>query len=123
MGFPVDETDRLLTTTRSVRRRLDLERDVPEDVLLDCIDIAEQAPTGGNQTSRRWLVIRDPATKAALADLYRESGGNWVMENAEIEIGKTFGRGGALRAKHGPIGVFGDFSALIFNPGDKVGFD
>ena len=67
MGFPVDETDRLLTTTRSVRRRLDLERDVPEDVLLDCIDIAEQAPTGGNQTSRRWLVVRDPATKAALA--------------------------------------------------------
>jgi nitroreductase len=83
MGFPVDETDRLLTTTRSVRRRLDLERDVPEDVLLDCIDIAEQAPTGGNQTSRRWLVVRDPATKAALADLYRESGGNWIMENAE----------------------------------------
>ena len=50
MGFPVDETDRLLTTTRSVRRRLDLERDVPENILLDCIDIAEQAPTGGNQT-------------------------------------------------------------------------
>ena len=103
MGFPVDETDRLLTTTRSVRRRLDLERYVPEDVLLDCIDIAEQAPTGGNQTSRRWLVVRDPATKAALADLYRESGGNWIMENAEKFAGsghrneRTLQSGGGVK--------------------------
>ena len=77
MAFPTDETDRLLSTTRSVRRRLDLEREVPEELLLDCIDLAEQAPTGGNQTSRRWLIIRDPDTKAALADLYREAGGDW----------------------------------------------
>ena len=83
MAFPTDETDRLLSTTRSVRRRLDLERDVSEDLILDCIDLAEQAPTGGNQTSRRWLVIRDPDTKAALADLYREAGGDWIVENAE----------------------------------------
>ena len=83
MAFPVGETDRLLSTTRSVRRRLDLEREVPEELLLDCIDLAEQAPTGGNQTSRRWLIIRDPDTKAALADLYREAGGDWIVENAE----------------------------------------
>ncbi|SVA04259.1 uncharacterized protein METZ01_LOCUS57113 [marine metagenome] len=83
MAFPIGETDRLLSTTRSVRRRLDLEREVPEELLLDCIDLAEQAPTGGNQTSRRWLVIRDPDTKAALADLYREAGGDWIVENAE----------------------------------------
>jgi len=83
MAFPVGETDRLLSTTRSVRRRLDLEREVPEELLLDCIDLAEQAPTGGNQTSRRWLIIRDPETKAALADLYREAGGDWIVENAE----------------------------------------
>ena len=83
MAFPTDETDRLLSTTRSVRRRLDLEREVPEELLLDCIDLAEQAPTGGNQTSRRWLIIRDPDTKAALADLYREAGGDWIVENAE----------------------------------------
>ena len=83
MAFPIGETDRLLSTTRSVRRRLDLEREVPEELLLDCIDLAEQAPTGGNQTSRRWLIIRDPDTKAALADLYREAGGDWIVENAE----------------------------------------
>ena len=80
MPFPVDETDRLLTTTRAVRRRLDLDRPVPVEVLLECIDVAEQAPTGGNQSSRRWLVIRDPETKAALADLYRSAGGNWITD-------------------------------------------
>ena len=83
MAFPIGETDRLLSTTRSVRRRLDLEREVPEELLLDCIDLAEQAPTGGNQTSRRWLIVRDPDTKAALADLYREAGGDWIVENAK----------------------------------------
>jgi len=83
MAFPTDETDRLLSTTRSVRRRLDLERDVPEDLILGCIDLAEQAPTGGNQTSRRWLVIRDPKTKGRLADIYREAGGDWIIDNAE----------------------------------------
>ena len=83
MAFPIGETDRLLSTTRSVRRRLDLEREVPEELLLDCIALAEQAPTGGNQTSRRWLILRAPDTKAALADLYREAGGDWIVENAE----------------------------------------
>ena len=78
MPFPVEETDRLLSTTRSVRRRLDLECPVPEELILDCIDLAEQAPTGGNQPSRRWLVIRDPRVKAKLADLYREAGGSWL---------------------------------------------
>ncbi len=79
--FDVSETDRLLTTTRAVRRRLDLERPVSAEMILECIDVAEQAPTGGNQSSRRWLIVRDPDTKAALADLYRSAGGNWISEN------------------------------------------
>ena len=74
MSFNINETDRLLSTTRSVKRRLDLQREVSEEIILDCIDIAEQAPTGGNQSSRRWLVIRDPETKKEIADLYREVG-------------------------------------------------
>ena len=85
--FDTSETDRLLSTTRAVRRRLDLERPVPPDVLLDCIDLAEQAPTGGNQTSRRWLVVRDPETKQALADLYREAGGRWMSDAYDAVAG------------------------------------
>ncbi len=73
-GFDLRHTDRLLTTTRAVRKRLDFERAVPDQVILDCIDLAEQAPTGGNDASRRWIVVRDQKIKDQLGDLYRESG-------------------------------------------------
>ena len=46
MSFNIEETDRLLSTTRSVKKRLDLEREVSEELILDCIDVAELAPTG-----------------------------------------------------------------------------
>lgn len=89
--FDLDQIDHLLSTTRAVRRRLDLERPVPDDVLLRCIDLAEQAPTGGNQTNRRWLVIKDPETKRRLADLYREVGLPFLQSlatRAQAEEGK-----------------------------------
>ncbi|MCP3992115.1 MAG: hypothetical protein GY724_23795 [Actinomycetia bacterium] len=75
--------DHALMTTRGVRRRLDFERDVDDQVLLDCIDVAEQAPTGGNNGSRRWLVIRDQTTKDQMADLYLSAGVDWVIKTAE----------------------------------------
>jgi len=75
--------DRALMTTRGVRRRLDLERDVDDQVLLDCIDVAEQAPTGGNNGSRRWIIVRDQATKDRFQELYLEAGASWVIEAAE----------------------------------------
>ena len=96
--FDTGETDRLLTTTRAVRRRLDLERPVPASLVLDCIDLAEQAPTGGNQTSRRWLVVRDPDTKKALADLYREVGGDWIDDAYQQVAGTGHRNEKALRS-------------------------
>ena len=98
MPFDIGETDRLLSTTRSVRRRLDLERPVPEQLILDCIDLAEQAPTGGNQASRRWLVIRDPKVKQQVADLYREAGGAWLSERASALAGSGDPRERAARS-------------------------
>jgi len=83
MEFNLEQIDTLLSTTRAVRRRLDFTREVPDEVLLRCIDLAEQAPSGGNVTSRRWLVIRDPDTKARLAALYRDAGGRGLIETAE----------------------------------------
>lgn len=73
-GFDLDHTDRLLSTTRAVRKRLDFDRPVSDEVILECIDLAEQGPTGGNDASRRWIVVRDVETKERLGDLYRESG-------------------------------------------------
>jgi nitroreductase len=65
-------TDRILTTTRAVRKRLDLGRPVPRDVVLECLRLAIQAPTGGNSQGWRWLVIDDADKRAAVAALYRK---------------------------------------------------
>ena len=67
-------TDKLLTTTRSVRKRLDLTREVEPQVIQDCIDIAMQAPTGTNAQNWAFVVITDPAKKKCIADAYRNGG-------------------------------------------------
>ncbi len=72
--FDLEQTDRLLSTTRAVRRRLDFDRDVPDQVIFDCIDLAEQAPTGGNDASRRWIVVREEHTKQRLGEIYARNG-------------------------------------------------
>jgi nitroreductase len=63
--------DDVLTTTRSVRKRLDLTRPVEREVVLECVDIAQQAPTGSNRQSWQWMFVTDPAKKMAIADYYR----------------------------------------------------
>jgi nitroreductase len=73
----------VLTTTRAVRRRLDLEREVDQQLILDCIDVAEQAPTGGNLGSRRWIVVRDPKVRSRLAELYLEAAGRSLIETRD----------------------------------------
>jgi len=71
--FDVVQADRLLTTTRAVRKRLDLSRPVEPSVLLDCLRVASQAPSGGNGQRWRWVLVRDPAKKQAIAELYAKS--------------------------------------------------
>jgi nitroreductase len=65
--------DHLLTTTRSVRKRLDFERPVPRQVLEECLELALQAPTGSNLQQWQFLVISDEQKKARLADIYRKA--------------------------------------------------
>src|SRR5215470_9343661 len=64
--------DELLTTTRSVRRRLDLTRPVERAVIEECLAIALQAPTPANRQNWHFVVVTDPRKRAALADLYRK---------------------------------------------------
>ncbi len=66
--------DELLTTTRAVRKRLDLTRPVGRDVILECIRLAMQAPTASNAQDWRWLVITDADKRAAIAEIYRSIG-------------------------------------------------
>ena len=63
--------DELLTTTRSVRKRLDFEKPVSRDVVMKCLELALQAPTGSNAQGWQWVFVDDPAKKKALADIYR----------------------------------------------------
>jgi nitroreductase len=65
--------DELLSTTRAVRKRLDLTRPVERDLLEECLDLALQAPTGGNAQGWHFLLVTDAGRKQALAELYRKS--------------------------------------------------
>jgi len=69
-GFD-DPVDHILTTTRAVRRRLDLDRPVDPALVRECLTIALQAPTGGNNQGWHFVVVTEPATRAAIADVFR----------------------------------------------------
>jgi nitroreductase len=74
----IASVDELLTTTRSVRKRLDLTRPVGRDVILECIQLAMQAPTASNTQDWRWLVVTDADKRAAIADIYRSIGAEYL---------------------------------------------
>lgn len=70
--------DELLTTTRSVRLRLDLQRPVPREIIEECLDIAQQAPSGGNQQQWSFLVVTDEEKRRALAALYKQGWDSYI---------------------------------------------
>jgi nitroreductase len=72
--------DTLLATTRSVRKRLDFERPVPRGLIEECLALAQQAPTGGNRQLWSFVVVTDPATRAALAEIYRRGWQRYITE-------------------------------------------
>ncbi len=70
--FDLDQIDEVLSTARSVRRKLDYDRPLERQVLLDCIDVAVQAPTGIAGESWRFVVVEDKRRKQAIANIYKE---------------------------------------------------
>jgi nitroreductase len=70
----IESIDEVLSTTRAVRRRLDLTRPVERDVILECLRLAVQAPTASNDQNWRWVVVTDADKRAAIADVYRSVG-------------------------------------------------
>lgn len=67
----LDEIDNLLTTTKAVRRRLDLARPVERAVVRECIEISCYAPNASNAQEWRWVVVDEPELRAAVAEQYR----------------------------------------------------
>jgi nitroreductase len=99
MPTPTLSIDEVLTTTRAVRRRLDLNRPVELEVLKECLEIALQAPTPG--ASQRWhfVVVTDPAQRLALAALYRKSFEDYAAYRVQVQTSITDGPAAAAFAR------------------------
>jgi nitroreductase len=82
-SMDIASVDELLTTTRAVRKRLDLDRPVGRDVILECIRLAMQAPTASNAQDWRWLVVTNANKRGAIADTYRSIGAQYLAQAAE----------------------------------------
>jgi nitroreductase len=84
--------DHLLTTTRTVRRRLDLSRPVEREVILRCIEIAMQAPTASNSQNWHFLVVSEADKRLAIADYYRKSYSAYIGRAALGTVKAVVGR-------------------------------
>jgi nitroreductase len=82
----LDEIDHLLTTTKAVRKRLDLERPVPRPVVEECIELACYAPNASNAQEWHWVVIDDPDLRAAVAEQYRSVTAPPVSQMLETKV-------------------------------------
>ena len=78
----ITTVDELLSTTRAVRRRLDLNRPVERGVILECLQLAMQAPTASNDQNWRWMVVTDEDKRAAIAEIYRQLAGDYLVQAA-----------------------------------------
>jgi len=78
MDLDLASVDHVLTTTRSVRQRLDLDTPVPPELIEEALQIALQAPTGANTQTWRFVVVTDAQAKAQIADYYRRGAATYV---------------------------------------------
>lgn len=79
----ISSVDELLSTTRAVRKRLDLNRPVSREVILECLQLASQAPTATNNQDWRWVVVTDPDKRAAIAQIYADVGADYLAHKAQ----------------------------------------
>lgn len=91
----VANADLLLSTTRSVRKRLDFERPVEREMLLECLELAVQAPTASNRQTWRWMIVTDDELKRRIADVYREQGMDYLRNG----IAESEASGNAAQAR------------------------
>jgi nitroreductase len=94
--------DELLTTTRTVRKRLDLTRPVEAEVIAECLQLAVQAPTAGVGQNWHFLVITEPAQRKALAELYRKG---WEANREFIEEHTAAALAGDQAAMYARVGA------------------
>lgn len=81
--------DRLLTTTRSIRKRLDLSRPVPPELIEECLEVAVQSPSATNTQKWRFVVIRDAEKRAGIARLYKQAFESYWEQADDATYGTT----------------------------------
>lgn len=106
--------DHLLTTTRSVRRRLDFSRPVEREVVEKCLEIALQAPTGSNAQGWQWVVVTDAAKRKGLADLYRRAFEAYAAAS-ERRAEKLYGESDMRREQAGRVRTSATYLAERFH--------
>lgn len=85
----LETVDHLLTTTRAVRKRLDLDRPVPPEVIEECLQLAIQAPSGSNAQTWRFVVVTDPDKRARLAEIYAREWKSAYGDQRQALAGRT----------------------------------
>ncbi|WP_432906679.1 nitroreductase family protein [Micromonospora matsumotoense] len=108
MTLPFTDLNHVLTTTRSVRLRLDYDRPVPIGLIGECLQLAVQAPTGGGAEDWRWLVVGDPTLKAELATLYHAAYQEYVHQPLHSAAGAD---SDLVRGRLGGVDADGTVSA------------
>jgi len=83
MSIYSNDFEHVMTTTRSVRKRLDFDRQIEFEVIEECMNIALQAPTGGHAEDWRWIFVTDLEIKSKIANIYRDNFIKHVKEPLE----------------------------------------
>ncbi len=88
MQFDRAMCDELLATTRAVRKRLDLERPVPRETIIECLELAVQAPTGSNKQGWRWVVVDEPDRKARIGAIYEQIADAYAVQQGGADLAR-----------------------------------
>src|SRR4030095_4312989 len=83
--FPLSP-DEVLTTTGTVRKRLDLTRPVPLDLIRECLEVALQAPSGSNRQGWHWTVIPAEPSRRVIGDYYRQSVASYLNSSGSAGV-------------------------------------
>jgi nitroreductase len=100
--------DELLSTTRAVRKRLDFERPVEDDLVRECVSLAMQSPSGSNNPTMQFVVVRDAAKRAALGEIYRQCYGIYQSMDG-VYVGSIKKEGEAEQAQQDRVATSADF--------------
>ncbi|MEM1230591.1 MAG: nitroreductase family protein [Pseudomonadota bacterium] len=88
--------DELLSTTRAVRKRLDFTREVPRELLIECLELGLQAPSGSNAQTWQFMFVQDRAKIAAIGELYRQAFAGYA--ESEMAAGRQHADDEAMHA-------------------------